>query len=199
MTILTERFINAIGTDDIDIKRKYLDQVWEIINDSYRDIGGIKGNGFSSKEDMLTIPFWKMIVKNGIVHAVVMYKDRNGRKSVAMGTDGSEYSRKHLASLTKHDLFRSYSERSKSALGYMMKTVPWDILEEHLFTPEEAGRILQKPILPITDIPEDEWPDDAKVSLTKYPNLKKYGYMRNIGGHLTFKIMSGTPYLNIRH
>lgn len=79
---LNERFINALPNDD-DIKQKFADQVWDVLQYSYRELGGLKGSGFNSKEDMIkNIPFWKMVTKNGVVHAVVMYKDRGGRKSV---------------------------------------------------------------------------------------------------------------------
>lgn len=58
------------------MREKYAEQVWDVLQFSYRDIGGIKGSGFSSIQDMIdNIPFWKMVTKNGEVHAVVMYKD----------------------------------------------------------------------------------------------------------------------------
>lgn len=88
---LTEKFINLIGEKDIEKKREYADRVWDILQRSYAKIGGIKGSGFKSKEDMIkNIPFWKIMKSNGKVIAVKLYKDKNGRKSVAGGTDGSK-------------------------------------------------------------------------------------------------------------
>lgn len=197
-TYLTERFVNAIGDDKK--KEEYVDQVWDILQKSYAAIGGVKGNGFKSKEDMIkNIPFWKMVVNNGKVFAVVLYKDKSGRKSVAVGTDGSDYAKKHVASIFKDDIKRSYGEKSKGALGFLLKTVPWDVLEQFILTPIEVAKISKDDeIIPIVTVPKKEWPEDAQIALDKHPNLIQYGYLREIGGHLHFKIMIGTPGKSIR-
>ena len=49
-----------IVTDDAD-REKYAPAVWDLIQQSYAKIGGIKGKGFSSPDDMImSIPFWKL-------------------------------------------------------------------------------------------------------------------------------------------
>ena len=91
--LLSERFINLIGDDER--KEDYRDQVWNLLQTSYKPIGGIKGTGFKSPDDMVkNIPFWKMAVKDGKVEAVIMYRDKGGRKSVAMGSTGSPWLKK---------------------------------------------------------------------------------------------------------
>lgn len=191
-----ERYVNAISTkiDSEDLKIKYVDQVWDILQKSYASIGGIKGSGFSSKEDMISnIPFWKIIVNNGTVHGVVLYKDKDGRKSVAMASDGSEYAKKHLSSLVAADIKRAYGEKSKAALGTLLKNVPWTVLEAFTKTPQEAEKILGEPVTPIVKLDKKDWPKDALLTLEKFPELLKYAYVREIGGSPVFKVMFGTP------
>jgi len=195
---LSERFKNAVGDKDIELKRKYVDQVWDVLQKSYAEIGGIKGRGFSSKEDMIeNIPMWKMAVQNEKVVAVIMYKDSNGRKSVAIGTDGSEKGKERAADMVKNDLKRSYGEKSKAALGLLLKLYPTDVIEPFIKPIPEVEKLLGYEVTPIAKVPKNEWPDDAKYTLNKFPYLIKYGYLRELGDELHFKIMLGTPRKNI--
>lgn len=199
--IITERYVNAVGFDDqaMAIKRKYMDQAWDILQQSYAPIGGIKGRGFENPEAMLSLPMWKMGVKDGELKAVIMYKDKGGRKSVAMGTDGSEQSTEYVNDIFRNEIRRSYGEKSKSALGKMMKLVPWDILQSFVVPPEEVKNVLpEDEIIAIKDLDKSEWPTDAQITLNKYPELIDYGYLRELGGNLTFKVMIGTPGLAIK-
>lgn len=44
-----------------------------------------------SPDDMVkNIPFWKLYTKNDKVIMALLYKDKNGRKIVALGIDGSD-------------------------------------------------------------------------------------------------------------
>lgn len=191
---LTESFKNLIGYRDIKLKEKYVDEVWNILQESYKQIGGIKGSGFNSKEDMVNnIPFWKLFIYNNKVVSVILYKDKDGRKSVASGTDGSEIGKKKIIEIFKSDLFRSYSEKSKGSLGLLMKTIPFDLLVNFLIKPNSVQKVLKDDnIIPILSVEREEWPEDAKLMLDKYPQLKPYGYLREIGKHLVFKVMVGT-------
>lgn len=51
------RYLNEswqmLDADSVELKRKYVDQVWDIIQIAYKKIGGPKGTGFRSKEDMI--------------------------------------------------------------------------------------------------------------------------------------------------
>jgi len=190
--LITERFVNALPKDE-DLKEKYKDQVWKLLQDSYKSIGGIKGSGFQSPDDMVkSIPFWKMLVKDGVVELVIMYKDSGGRKSVAIGTTGSMYAKKQLSSIFKEEVKRSYGEKSKAALRLVMKTVPWDILQNLIVHPKDI-----KGVVPIKSINKKDWPEDAKLTLDKYPELIEFGYLRDINGEQIFKVRIGTPGLNI--
>ena len=42
-------------------KEKYAEEVFNLLQRAYAKIGGLKGNGFQSPEDMIEkIPFWKL-------------------------------------------------------------------------------------------------------------------------------------------
>ena len=190
---LDERYVNAIGDRDIDLKNQYKKQVWELLQSSYAKNGGLIGNGFQSMEIMVQkIPMWKMVINNGTVEAVVLYKDKGGRKSVAMGSTGSPYAKKAISNLFPAELQRSYGEKSKSALGALMKIVPWSVLEPYAKTPAQVKKVSKDTITSLKDF-KGTLPDDAKATLTKFPVLQPYGYFREIGGKLSFKVMIGTP------
>jgi hypothetical protein len=190
---LDERYVNAIGDRDIDLKNQYKKQVWDLLQSSYAKNGGLMGGGFQSMEIMVQkIPMWKMVINNGTVEAVVMYKDKGGRKSVAMGSTGSPYAKKAISNLFPAELQRSYGEKSKSALGALMKIVPWSVLEPYAKTPAQVKKVSKDTITSLKDF-KGTLPDDAKATLTKFPVLQPYGYFREIGGKLSFKVMIGTP------
>lgn len=200
--IISERYVNAVGNDDqaLAIKQKYVDDVWDILQQSYAPIGGIKGKGFESPEDMLSIPMWKLGIRDGEVRAVALYKDKGGRKAVAIGTDGSPEGAWFVSDIYRNELSRSYGEKSKAALGKMMKTVPWDVLKNFVISPDRVQEMMPDDrIMPISEVPKEDWPTDAKITLDKYPQLIDYGYIREIGeGNLLFKVMFGTPGKTIR-
>lgn len=199
--LLNERFINAIGNDEqaMATKAKYRDAVWDMLQRSYAPIGGIKGKGFESPEEMLKLPMWKIAVRGGKLRAVIIYKDKNGRKAVAVGTDGSSESKTLINDILRNEPTRSYSEKSKAALGKDMKTIPSDQIEDLLSTPDEVRKLFPgKEITAISDLPRAQWPEDAIASIGKYPILQKYGYVREIGGTPTFKVLIGTPGLSLK-
>lgn len=188
--LLSERFINLIGDDER--KEDYRDQVWNLLQTSYKPIGGIKGTGFKSPDDMVkNIPFWKMAVKDGKVEAVIMYRDKGGRKSVAMGSTGSPWAKEKVSSMLAQDIKRSYGEKSKGVLGSLMKEYPWEIIKEFIVPLSVVAK--KEDIIPIKDVPKKDWPEDAKQTIERYPGLIEFGYLREIGGSLMFKVMFGTP------
>ena len=95
-TYLNEGFVNLIHDDPK--KSQYVDAVWDMLQTSYAKIGGIKGNGFQSKEAMMSLPFWKVGTVKGKPVAVTIYKDKSGRKAVASGTDGSDEGKMRIGS-----------------------------------------------------------------------------------------------------
>lgn len=200
--IITEKYVNAVGFDDkaMAVKKKYQDQVWDILQKSYAGIGGIKGGGFETPEAMLQLPMWKLGVRDGQVRAVIMYKDRSGRKSVAVGTDGSDEGKWFIEDMYKNEITRSYGEKSKAALGKVMKLVPWDVIKNFLTTPDRVAEMMPNDrVIPITQVPEKDWPADARMTLEKFPQLKNYGYLREVTpGTVLFKVMIGSPGKTIR-
>lgn len=184
---LNERFVNIFN--DEETKKEYASDVWDILQKSYADIGGIKGSGFNSIDDMIkNIPFWKLSVHNNVVDAVAMYKDKGGRKLVATGYNGSEIGRLAVTEMAKADLERSYGEKSKGALGSLMKSNPWEVLKNFMLIPKASAKIK-----PIKGMNIKDLPDDAQYALNKYPHLIDYGYLRPIGNEWVFKVSMGTP------
>lgn len=195
--ILTERYVNLFLNDPR--RDQYRDEVWRILQSTYEPIGGIKGSGFSSPDDMVqTLPMWKVARKNGRVVAAMMYKDKGGRKVVASGSDGSPQGLQALADMAPQEAHRAYGEKSKKALGFFLKNVP---NAQDLMVPfERAQQTSQDQLISV----RDEWPElepeehqSTQYALERWPYLRDYGYFREIGGHWHFKVMFGTPGLTI--
>jgi len=180
--ILVERFVNLLGDDPE--KDKYVDVVWDMITKSYARIGGIQGKGFSTKEDLINnIPFWKLVRKDGDIVAGAFYRDKEGRKRVAVATNGTDTGKVALASIMANDFDRAYFEVSDPSFGFMIKQVGLDFVQRYALSVEQAQQIsgdeLQAPPA-----------DDPHV--VKYPSLANNFYQRDIGGHMHTKIMLGT-------
>ena len=167
--ILNEHYVNALSDD---VKRKYMDDVWKILQDSYAYIGGIKGEEFQSPESMLKVPFWKVCVKDGKVVMVRMYKDHNGRKSIAGGTNGSREGKIAMAKGIESDLEVGYSEVSGATETFILKRFP-ELFKKYRISSSEVSKIIMKDITPIEG---DE-----------------FHYERMLGGKMTTKILLGTP------
>jgi len=193
--LLDESFVNLIGDDPR--KQQYADQVWDVLQRSYAPIGGIAGSGFNSKQDMIdNIPMWKMDVHNGKVYAVIMYKDKGGRKVVAGGTDGSARGKRKYVDIVKNELKRAYGEKSKAALGATIKLYGDDI-EQFMMTPQQASSAIKKDVVPLTQYKGKLDPAD-KLTATRFAKYRRYMYLREIGGKMHLKIMMGTPGRGIR-
>lgn len=156
---------------DIENKRKYADQVWDILEKSYKYIGGIKGSGFSSMEDMIiSIPYWKICIKNNKVVAVALYKDKNGRKVVAYGSDKSEIGKTIIKKIIIDDVsrYRTYGEISDNVVKFVFRTFSKDQLNKYLIPAEQAIKIVGGEI------------------------IDQFTYKRKIGNEYHEKIMFGS-------
>ena len=179
---LTETFVNLLGKDEK--KADYAEEVFAMIQKSYESIGGQKGKGFKSVEDMIAnIPFWKLVRTNGKIVAGAMYRDKGGRKRVAVFTDGSISGKKGIASIMANDFDRAYFEVSGPSLGFVVKLLGADFVKKYAKTPEEAATIMKGEVSPVPG-------SDSYV--VKFPTLKSHFYQRDLGGKLTTKIMLGT-------
>ena len=155
---------------DIETKRKYADQVWEILVKSYEYIGGIKGSGFESAETMIEkIPYWKIAVKEEKVVAVALYKDKNGRKIVAYGSNGSLVGKKLVKRIILDDVTRdrTYGEVSDSVEKFIFKHFDESQLEKYLVPAEQAVKIVGGEV------------------------VDKYHYRRTLGNENHIKVMFG--------
>lgn len=57
--LLNESYKNLTSKEE---KEKYAKEVYSLLQSAYSKIGGLKGNGFQSKEDMIEkIPFWNFL------------------------------------------------------------------------------------------------------------------------------------------
>lgn len=185
MENLNESVKNLIGVNSNSIKKLYIDQVWDILQKSYASQGGIKGNGFKNKEDMLTIPFWKLDIVDGIVMCVLMYKftpteinNKSFRKLCALGINDETLEIKKLArtklrNILKYEFERSLMEVSGLLENYLIKNFPIEY-EKYLIPVKEVEKILYK-----DDIIE----------------LDKYRYYRIIGDEYYEKVMLGSKKL----
>lgn len=173
---LSERVVNAL---DNKTKEQYADEVWDILQKAYAPIGGIHGNGFKSKEDMIqNIGFWKLVKRGDHITAVEMYKQKDGRKLVALGTDGTQPGKKDLQMMMKADIDtgRSYAELSGPALMFLTKTIGGESEMKKYFVPFDSV----KKIL---------WDDEVE-------DVDGFVYRRKIGGSWHEKVMVGNASLS---
>jgi len=181
--LITERYVNLIAKDKR--KEEYADQIYDLLQKAYAKIGGIHGNGFKSREDMIkNIPFWKFEVKDNKILAVIMYKDKGGRKSVAVATNGTPAGKVSLARMMRDDVMqgRSYSEKSGAALGFIKKNLSPDVFDATVMSYKDAQKILDDPIRPA---PKDD--EEYK----RHPELRGRLYQREIGGAWHTKALLG--------
>jgi hypothetical protein len=97
---LVERFVNLLDTGS---KRKYADQVWSMLQTTYAKMGGYKGA--ASAEELVTQPgIWKLVRRGDRITALVLYRDQQGRKSVASATDRTPQGLQDLMMIKSEDL-----------------------------------------------------------------------------------------------
>lgn len=188
---LSEAFVNYHPKDQ-ELKRRHAKEVYELLQGSYASQGGIKGSGFNSPEDMVNkIPMWKLVKKNGKVVAVSLYKDANGRKMVAMGSDGTDVGKSAVSNMLTSDLKmrRSKMEISGKALSFLKKLTN---VKPHVASFHDAteyhnarGDVIHRPK-----------EDDPEV--VKHPEFKEHFYSRVIGGHPHTKLMIGPNISRLR-
>lgn len=186
LDFLTESIENFIGDADEAKKHAHKQEVFDMIQKAYAKVGGIQGNGFKSPDDMVkNVPFWKIHKKNGKVIAAKLYKDKNGRKGVAMATDGTEEGKAAAGGMIREELKqrRSWGEQSASALSFSKKMAGGD-LRPHVIPYHVAKTLHDDEIRPAPK-------DDPEV--VRHPELAKHFYQRQIGGHWHTKIAIGTP------
>lgn len=187
MKLLIEAYINFLPNHE-EKKRKHVDAAWDMIQHAYSKIGGIHGSGFNNKEDMVkNIPMWKLAVSKGQVVAGAFYKDKEGRKRVAVATNGSDEGKAHLAKIMTADMHtgRSYGEVSGPSLAFSRK-YNFDF-DKHIIPYEHAAKIMSK------TGDEIMRPDPNDPHIKKYPEIAHHFYSRKIGNEYHTKLMIGKP------
>jgi len=120
-----ETFENLLPGDE-EKKAHYAEKIHAMLVASYAGSGGLKGGGTQTPEQLIhEIPMWKIFRRGTDIKAVVLYKDKGGRKIVAGGTDGTPAGIKGLAQMMKDDALRgrAFAEISGKMLAFMQRTL----------------------------------------------------------------------------
>lgn len=162
-SLITERYVNLRGRQQIE---PYLDSIWDILQLTYEPIGGFLTA--SSKEELLgKIDFAKLVRRDGKIVAAAVYKDKNGRKLIGAGYDGSQQG--------KVDILKTYLEDIKQARA-------WG---------EYSGR-LETTMLKYGGVPiPNKFAEYILQKPIKSLNPDGYHYTREIGGEYHEKIIIG--------
>jgi hypothetical protein len=173
---ITEGYVNLFNNDK-EKRERYAARVFELIRSSYARIGGMKGSGFNNPQDMIDrIPFWKLFMRGDEIKAVAMYKDKNGRKRVAVATDGTSEGKQIVARIMQDDATsgRAYAEISGPSLAFHKKILGDNILNDISIPVESVIKIL-------------------KADSEDIRAINDYEYERNINGNWIEKRMIGRP------
>lgn len=184
---VNESYVNLLPPHEEE-KRKHADDVWGMLQKAYAQIGGIAGSGFKDKEDMIkNIPFWKIGKTKGKTNSVVLYKDKGGRKRVAIATDGSEEGKARLANMLKADYDRSYGEISGPSLKFLKRHTSDGFVKKTAIKFDDVDKISRANGDEIKPV------DHRDPEVVAHPELKDFFYQRKIGNEYHTKIMLGTP------
>lgn len=179
--MITETFDNLFDKDT-DKRQQYAQQVFNLIQNAYKPIGGMKGSGFKSPQDMIdNIPMWKLFRRGDNVKAVMLYKDKNGRKRVAMATDGSPDAKSTITQMIKDEYqqSRSYAEISGPSLKFHKRILGDQGLDDITIPASQATATMGA--------------DESQVRI-----INPFEYQRNLNGEWITKRMIGTPGNNIK-
>ena len=102
--IIFEHYV-TVFEDDTVTKSQYVDQVWNILQKSYSNIGGLMG--FRTEKDLLKPnTMWKLVRRpDNKITAVAIYKTRlGGRKLVAGGSDGTTKGKNDFYNICREDV-----------------------------------------------------------------------------------------------
>lgn len=131
--LLVERYLNLRNDE---LKAQYAPIALSLVNVAYAPIGGHVN--IQSEDDLYEFPFWKIVKRHGKPIAIALYKDRIGRKLVAIGHDGSRAAKDELKAIFAADIKhkRMWAEVSGGFANYCIKLglppVPNEFAEELL-------------------------------------------------------------------
>lgn len=153
MPLLQERYLSLF---DLESRKQFLDVVWDMMELSYRNIGG--NMSFLNKEELLNDSFmWKLVRKDGNIVACVIYKQKHPstRKTVSIGNDGSDVGKQSVLKVLLEDIKmkRSYAEVSEAVEHILVnkhgaEKIPnkyaSQILNKHILSLDEDGYHYQR-------------------------------------------------------
>lgn len=163
-----EKIVNLFGNDIFN----YINELYTLVINAYKPLGGLKGKGFENIENLLkSIKMVKMFTRQGRITAAIFYKDKkkDGRKAVAFCTNATIIGRNDLKMLLKDEFQRSYIEISSSLLRFIEKNFPYEFEKFRIRNDEDLD--IFKDVIPIDE----------------------FFYKRKIGNELITKIAIGTP------
>lgn len=120
-------------------REKHRSEFHNILQKSYEPVGGYGGLGSGSKEESesihhdLTHHIIKATKRGDKITALSIYKNQHGRKSIAIGTDGSEQGKKDFRKTSEEDHHqkRAWSEVSDKPLAIKRKMGYPEISSQH--------------------------------------------------------------------
>jgi hypothetical protein len=162
--LMNESFINLFNDD----MYKYKDEVWDILQTSYKSIGGFLSA--DSVEDLINKSWlWKLVRKENRIVTAIIYKNDKGRKLIGGGSDGSDIGKQMLFKVLQDDI---------------------KLVDRKMWT-EVSGALENKMLkfggIPIPNIKAKELLNKEIISL----NDDGYHYTRLIAGVLKEKMIIG--------
>lgn len=141
---LVETYENLF-TSDVDRRLEIVDDVWEMLQNAYAPIGGIKGMGFTSKEDMIAnVDMWKLFRRGNEILALMMYRNKSGRKRVAVATDGTPEGKAALKNMIieEYRQKRAWGEVSGPSMGFIKRIFTEDEINEICLTVDQVRELM---------------------------------------------------------
>lgn len=112
--LLTEKVKTLLEAPE---KEKVVDTVWNMLQKSYSKVPGGFATASSPGELIDKSGLWKVVYRGDRITAVVIYKSRLGRKSIAMASDGTVQGIEDLKMIKREDLRmkRAWAEVARQA------------------------------------------------------------------------------------
>lgn len=162
--IINEHFVTCFEPADME---KWLDQVWNMLEEAYKYCGGVKG---ITKEALIPeSDLWKLVKRGNKLTAAILYTmKRGGRKACYMASDGTDQGKRDLNAIIYEDAKMKDRDAWQEVSGRAIKVF---LRNGHLPVPNTVAREIMK------DKEFDELKDDG------------WFYTRKIGGEPKTKIM----------
>jgi len=142
------KILKVLTMNNLERKEKYIDDVWDILVFSYKNVEG--GLHFESKEHLIkTTSEWQVITYGKTVTGVLIFKIKQGMKIVALGAseENREMAKKQLGEVLKKALKYSWIEVS----GQVEKFINKIGCKKKIMSAINAKKILNKKVTILED------------------------------------------------